>query len=311
MHTTDARWSLDALRPSAAERRLAERIGDLAAAALSAEVLLTPKPGLVDRRNNGAHRDMNLDTFFASIHAIGGYFEQFALTGLRNAAEPTGRVLPLLRPVGVLAEAAMCRATGNVNTHKGGIFAMGLLCAAAGRLCAQGITPDAPALCAEVACICAGLVTAELGAATREARTAGERFYARYGMTGARGEAESGFATARLYALPVYQSLCDRGVEADRALLQAMLHLLANNDDTNLVSRGGPEGLAFVQHQARALIARGGVLAQDGLDQLAALDDALIARHLSPGGSADLIAVTVFLAEAPVTLGSQPIDQLA
>jgi triphosphoribosyl-dephospho-CoA synthase len=298
MRSTETRWPLELPLPSAASRRLSERIGDRACSALMAEVMLTPKPGLVDRRNCGAHRDMGIGTFFASIHAIGTHFEQFALTGLINADVAAARMLPLLRPSGVLAETAMRRATGDVNTHKGGIFAMGLLCAAAGRLAAHGACSDAAALCDEVGRMCAGLVATELAAGTHAPRTAGERFYALHGMTGARGEAESGFATAREHALPVYRELLQRGVGHELALLQAMLQLLAWNDDTNLVSRGGMAGLRFVQEQARWLLQRGGVLSRDGLGWLCALDDALIERNLSPGGSADLIAVTLFLSEA-------------
>jgi triphosphoribosyl-dephospho-CoA synthase len=298
MRSIETRWQPEQPLPSAALRRLSERIGDMACSALLTEVMLTPKPGLVDQRNSGAHRDMDLQTFFASIHAIGTHFEQFALTGLLNAREPASRMLPLLRPTGVLAEVDMRRATGNVNTHKGGIFAMGLLCAAAGRLCANGAHLGAEAVCDEVARMCAGLVAAELGAGMHPPATAGETLYQRHGMTGARGEAESGFATVREHSLPTYAALRARGVNRERALLQAMLQLLAWNADTNLVSRGGMEGLIFVQQQARWLVRHGGVLAHGGLNGLAALDDTLIARNLSPGGSADLIAVTVFLAEA-------------
>jgi triphosphoribosyl-dephospho-CoA synthase len=189
----------------------------------------------------------------------------------------------------------MFAATGGVNTHKGGIFSLGLLCVAAGRLQGQGRTPSAGLLCREVAHMCTGLVEAELGG-VREARTAGEKLYQRYGMSGARGEAASGFATVMRRVLPGYQALLEQGQDDETALLQVLLCLMADNVDTNVVSRGGLEGLGLVQRSAHALLRDGGVLHPEGRSRLMELDDLLISHNLSPGGSADLLAVTRFLA---------------
>jgi triphosphoribosyl-dephospho-CoA synthase len=273
-----------------------ERIGAYACEALTREVMLTPKPGLVDRRNTGAHRDMDVSTFEASIAAIGGFFPQFVASGIELAANPVHHVLPAVRPIGVRAEEAMFRATGGVNTHKGGIFSMGLLCTASGRLTGQGLplTPDS--LCDEVARISHGLVDAELRRG-HGASTAGERLFQRHGLTGARGEAASGFTTVRHRALPVYLELKNQPSDDDTALLHVLLHLMADNVDTNVVSRGGMEGLDFVRRSAQSLLADGGARHPEGHKRLMALDDAMIARNLSPGGSADLLAVTLFLAK--------------
>lgn len=191
----------------------------------------------------------------------------------------------------------MLHATGGVNTHKGSIFAFGLLCAAAGRLTGQGraLLPDP--LCAEVAAICAEVV--EELRRPGEAGTAGEHLYRRHGLTGARGEAASGFATVRNHALPAFERLRPHG--SRMALHAALLELLAFNADTNVVSRGGLAGLAFLQGEAMRLRRDGGVSAPDYLHRLAALDDEAIRRNLSPGGSADLLAVTWFLAHLPAT----------
>jgi ATP:dephospho-CoA triphosphoribosyl transferase len=96
------------------------------------------------------------------------------------------------------------------------------------------------------------------------------------------------------------------GVDEDVALLQVLLHLLAVNDDTNLVSRGGLAGLDYVNAYARKLLWEGGALAPDGVKKMAAFDDALIARHLSPGGAADLLGLTWFLAQFPTSDGDFP-----
>ena len=266
--------------------------------ALRAELMLTPKPGLVDRRNSGSHRDMNLETLLASARALLPWWPRFVDIGEAGADVPADEFLPLARITGLRCERAMMAATAGVNTHKGAVFSFGLLCAAAGRLRGQGLALTREGVCTEVARMCKGLVQREL-AGNREARTAGERIFQRHGLTGARGEAAAGYSLVRSVALPVYDDLRSRGVDGDTTLLQVLLHLLAINGDTNLVSRGGLAGLSYVQDSARTLLREGGVLAPGGVLGMAAFDDALIARHLSPGGSADLLAVTWFLARFP------------
>jgi triphosphoribosyl-dephospho-CoA synthase len=275
--------------------RQQELIAQLAHGALIREVQLTPKPGLVDRRNNGAHRDMDLDTFLTSAKAISPWFLKFFMRGLESCDRPVERILPLLRPDGIACERAMFAATRGVNTHKGSIFAFGLLCAAAGRCAGQKRPIDRHELCGEVSRICGNLVETELGR-NAEAATAGEQQFRRYGLTGARGEAASGFATVHTLALPAFLAVeADTGSE-QKALFAAFLQLLAANQDSNLVARGGLEGLTFVQQGAKRLLAEGGITNPNFLTKMAAFDDALIERNLSPGGSADLLAVTWFLA---------------
>ena len=164
------------------ETALAADIAHAAYTALIKEVELTPKPGLVDRFNTGAHRDMDLSTFYASAKAIAPWFSVFFRLGLAESALPPAPFLPHLRADGRACESAMFGATGGVNTHKGSIFSLGLLCAAAGRLVGVGVMPDAESMCREVAALCAGLVGDEL-TPQREARTAGELLFQRYRLT--------------------------------------------------------------------------------------------------------------------------------
>jgi triphosphoribosyl-dephospho-CoA synthase len=266
--------------------------------ALLVELMLTPKPGLVDQRNSGAHHDMHLHTFLASVSAIEPWWSCFVEIGYACAHVPAGDFLSLARVAGIECEKQMFEATGGVNTHKGAIFSLGVLCSTTGRLLAKGIALNRESICSEAARICAGLVDLELSR-TREANTGGERSFRRYGMTGARGEAASGFATVRTVALPVYDRLRLSGIGEDVALLQVFLQLLAVNDDTNIVSRGGLAGLKHVRNYSRRLLREGGALTADALKKIAAFDGELIALNLSPGGSADLLAVTWFLAQFP------------
>lgn len=249
----------------------------LAEAALWQELELTPKPGLVDKLNNGSHRDMDHGLFVRSIAAITPWFLRFAELGNAHADKPADEQLRIIRPMGIACEQAMYAATRGVNTHKGGIFALGLLCFAAGRL--ENVSAES--LCCEVSNLCRGLVTRELEGRGGPA-TAGERQFQQYGLTGARGEAESGFATVRK-ALAQWNG---------HSLHDLLLRLMAINQDSNLVSRGGMEGLRYVQGYARDLLAKGW-----DRDALERMDNALIERHLSPGGSADLLSVGWVLSE--------------
>jgi triphosphoribosyl-dephospho-CoA synthase len=274
----------------------ANAIGALVCQALLKEVDLTPKPGLVDRFNSGSHRDMDWMTFHASVAAIAPWFPIFYRIGASTRDLAPEDLLVRLRPEGLACEDAMLRATGNVNTHKGSIFSMGLLCAAAGRLdCGQNL-PDRERLCREVSRICSHLVEAELRR-SQSPQTAGEKLFQAHGLTGVRGEAASGFRTARCHGLPAMERILASGGREDQALREALLHLLAVNHDTNLVHRGGHAGLAHVQTQARNLIEAGGVLSPRFEASIVDFDSDLIERNLSPGGSADLLAVTWFLSQ--------------
>lgn len=267
----------------------------LALKALIREICLSPKPGLVDMNNNGAHQDMNFQTFIKSISAISSWFENFYHYGKSNANMSTSDFLVNIRPIGLECEKAMFDATNQVNTHKGGIFAFGLLLSTIGKLTQLKLPVTAPIICNEVANICQGMVENELSHNNHH-NSVGERLFKQHNLTGARGEAESGYKTVNQISLPVYQKMLNSGYSEESALLQAMLYLLAYNQDTNLVSRGGLEGLKFVHKEARDLINQGGIMQQNGREKMLRLDDELIKRNLSPGGSADLIAVTWFLA---------------
>lgn len=280
--------------PSGATARHAlPAIDSLVSRALMTEVMLTPKPGLVDRANAGSHRDMDLDLFRISIQTIAPWFARFTEAGYERAGMPLASLLVQARPIGIACEQAMLVATHGVNTHKGGIFAFGLLCTAAGWLAGQGKALTQAALCETVAHMCQDMVQNELHA-RGTASTAGEQLFQRYGLTGARGEAASGFHTVRAHALPAYQAALARGADEESALLETLLTLMAYNQDTNVVSRGGIDGLAFVQASARALLKR-------PLDRtaLVAMNAALVERNLSPGGSADLLAVAWLLFHYP------------
>ncbi len=266
--------------------------------ALLHEVNLTPKPGLVDRTNNGAHQDMTLQDFYCSADAIAPWFGRFIAEGEESYQRPAGEILRRLRPLGLGCENAMFTATDGVNTHKGTVFSMGLLCCALGRLHRQGNVINAAALCREVAIFCQGLVEKELsGTPVLSQQTAGQRLFHLYGLTGARGEAQSGFATVLELSLPFYRRMMAQVRGQERALSQTLLLLMSLNADTNVVSRGGMNGLAWLQRRAREVLRD--CRQKSATPLLQQFDEQCIARNLSPGGSADLLIVTWFLAQFP------------
>lgn len=268
----------------------------LARQAVLSEVNLTPKPGLVDRNNSGAHKDMGLEEFYRSTEAIAKWFPHFIQFGFTTSQQSSTSILCDIRPLGLACEQEMFNATNGINTHKGSIFSMGLLLAAIGRLTAQQVKLTPETICHEVALFCRGMVARELKQ-TNSLTTAGQRLYQQFGLTGARGEAESGFNTVLTISLPAYQAELDQHNDAETALHQALLSLMAINDDTNIASRGGITGLHWFKSSAATLLKNGGSTQPYYLNKLKQFDQDCIEKNLSPGGSADLLIITQFLAQ--------------
>lgn len=268
----------------------ADRIGTLALEAILLEAITTPKPGLVDCRNNGSHADMTLATFLRSAAALGRSFDRFAQIGIETREMEPVEVFPLLQQAGLEAEGRMFAATDGVNTHKGMIFSMGLVCAAAGRLPA-GWEPDR--VCETVASFCEGLCARTLGRGGVP-QTQGEKIYSEYRLCGVRGEAEAGYPTVR-EALPLLKDRLARGYTPNDARVDTLLFLVTRLEDTNVLGRGGMEAAAWAKKMAAEFLERGGIGMPGGWQRAEALDDAFIARWISPGGAADLLAVTWML----------------
>jgi len=276
-----------------AARWLFDYIADAACTSLIQEVNTTPKPGLVDKNNRGSHEDMSVEHFLASAEALRPHFCRFTEMGYLTRDMDPREALARIRPIGREAEQAMLGATGGVNTHKGAIFSMGLLCAAAGR-----ISPhewQAETLLRTCAEMTRGIVAEDFeGITEANARTAGERLFVKYGITGVRGQAEAGFPAVKDVGLPVFRAAIRKGCSENRAGCITLLHLMANTDDTNLIHRGSRKRQLEIRQEI------GELLRQDPypeVETIEELDSAFIQENLSPGGSADLLAMTYFLAE--------------
>ena len=265
-----------------------QRIGRAAIASLYDELSLEPKPGLVSFINAGSHDDMDARTFMRSLFSLRHYFPATVAAGAEQSAFST------LREMGLQAEQRMLRATAGINTHRGAIFSLGLLCAAAGA-CLHDAPRFTPALLRKKLIVMWGAALVDHAATCSPASSNGQRAFDALGLTGARQEAAAGFPTVFCVALPALATAREQGLGTRHALLQAFFCAMAEAPDTNLAHRGGLAGLLFAQGQARRFLEAGGAARPDAIEHARSIHRAFIARRLSPGGSADLLAAACFV----------------
>lgn len=248
-------------------------IAAAAVAALKAELETYPKPGLVSFVDRGSHPDMDAAMFLRSADALEGYFAAAAAAGRGGCG------FEELRALGLEAERRMFAATGGTNTHKGAIFTLGLLAAAAGK------GGDDLGLTVKETWGAAILAAGEDGGDTH-----GQQIRRRFGLGGAREEAAGGFRHVFELGLPAYRSV--PGPEAAR--VHAFFALLEKVDDSTLVHRGGLEGLGLARRLAGEFNRSGGVMAPGWFEHARGIHEEFVRRNLSSGGVADLLAATLF-----------------
>lgn len=257
--------------------------------ALQQELAAWPKPGLVSHVDSGSHADMDADLLLASAESLRPFFVELARAGQEGAE------MGCLRRIGLRAEAAMLAATGGVNTHRGAIFGLGLLCAAAGEV--VEISTNGVA----IAPVHLGDVVTRRWAAEIERGpiplfSHGTAALRGYGAGGARVEAAGGFRSVYEVGLPALRR--GRSInpdDADAPAVQACFALIAAVSDTNLLHRGGAEGMRYAADAASTFLLHGGVGTPGWRARAANVHAAFVARRLSPGGCADLLAMTLFV----------------
>ena len=271
-------------------------IGRLALESMLIEVSVTPKPGLVDRNNSGAHRDMGFFTFMRSAASLHSCFQEFAesgvIAGINNIA--LSKFFTNIRKIGIRAEENMFAATQGINTHKGEIFSLGLLSASAGYLIGSKRLVNSDSVMKLAGKICSGLCEQDFRDARNkdyDSLTNGERIYLEHGITGIRGEAESGYQTVRNISLPALRKYLSEGLSLNDALAFTLIHIIAYSQDTNIISRHNINIAKEVMNTCKSLLEGNNL----SIQKLYELDEDFIARNISPGGSGDLLAVTYFL----------------
>ncbi|MDE1167121.1 MAG: triphosphoribosyl-dephospho-CoA synthase [Pseudomonas sp.] len=265
---------------------LADRLADMAVDALIDEADLSPKPALVDRRGSGAHSDLHLGLMHASALSLWPAFRAMA-----ESAHGRGVIdLPLREALGQHGrdgEADMLRTTAGVNTHRGAIWALGLLVAAAALdpddLAAESVTRRAARLAALPDCF------------ATHTRSHGVEVAQRYGARGAREEAQLGFPAVMNKGLPQLRASRKAGAGEQNARLDALLAIMSTLVDTCVLYRAGPAGLEAMRRGADAVLAAGGSASLAGRRRLHELDQQLLALNASPGGAADLLAACLLI----------------
>jgi triphosphoribosyl-dephospho-CoA synthase len=262
---------------------LSSTLARLAVAALRDEAELTPKPALVDRRGPGAHGDMDLELMMRSANTLEPAFARMARAAFGRT--PSEELQGELAEIGRDGERLMLHATGGVNTHRGAIWSLGLLVASAamGRASANET--------------CAG--AGELARFHRRVNSGvpshGFQIERQWGFRGARGEAEADFPHVTRCGLPALRRSREEGTSESLARLDALLAIMCELDDTCLLFRGGLAGLHMAQGGAKRALSLGGASTAAGYSALLALGVKLVHLGASPGGSADLLAATLFL----------------
>lgn len=269
---------------SAPDALLCARIGRLAVKSLYAELHLYPKPGLVSLVDNGSHTDMTAATFMRSLFSLRHYFIRITAAGFQQA--PFSR----LKQLGIDAEKQMMAATDGVNTHRGAIFCLGMLCAAIGACHARGISLRPQHL----RDMLARLWGADLAGHTHagSASSHGQMAALHHGASGAREEAARCFPSVFDVALPILQQTLAAGRGREAACIDALYALMAHISDTNVYHRAGEQGAALVRQTAQAFLQAGGTRQADWKEHAIRYHQFFTALKLSPGGAADLLAAT-------------------
>ncbi len=272
-----------------------EQLSKYLSQAILLEVATAPKPGLVTRHSNGAHRDMSLLTFaMSSAVAANAFFASGRIGSAHGGSLP--ELFQALRRYGIEAEKELLQSTKGVNTQRGILFAGCLLAGAAGYLEQEGQELTVRNVCRTVAAMTAGLVDRELKSLKQEAAvTAGEKLYVRYHITGIRGEAEKGFPSVMTHGLPGLRDAFKNGATLNDACVHALLSLMTVVEDSNVVWRTDYESLLWLRERAEQVFSLGSIYTGKGYEAIRELDHDCIERRISPGGCADLLSVTLAL----------------
>lgn len=269
-----------------------QKVSQYLTQAILLEVSTHPKPGLVTRLSNGAHKDMSIFTFMMSSAVLSKAFNDLQDIGQAHRGT-LAELFCKLRSYGVGAEAELLRVTKGVNTQRGILFAGGIVSAVSGYAMNMGLSRDA--LLPMIKEMAAGLVARELKNIDHAAMTAGEKLYYKYGITGIRGEVENGFPSVVNYGLPALEDAFDQGATINDALVHALISLMTVVEDSNVIWRTDYDTLLEVQRIAENILSLGSVFTEKGRMAIAETERYFLQRRISPGGSADLLSVTITL----------------
>lgn len=276
-------------------RQLAEQTAGLFTKAMIYEVTTTPKPGLVDRWHNGAHKDMDIGTFIDSAAALFPYYQECALRGISFHGSDYPALFAALRPLGLEAEQTMYQAARHANPHKGLIFSGGIFCAAAAHCYAKRGDfrhEDISAICQKML----PDLSKDFEALSHgQPQTHGEKLYRAYHLLGIRGEAMRGYPTVFGWGWNVFTTCLSHGFPLYKSGQITLLYLIAHSEDTNIIARSSYETWDRLTRKLKNFLASVPIDQLDAEAITARLDAYFMKENISPGGSADLLALVYFL----------------
>ncbi|WP_171302739.1 triphosphoribosyl-dephospho-CoA synthase CitG [Clostridium cochlearium] len=278
-------------------------ISGLAIQAMLYEVACNPSPGLVSVVSTGSHTDMDHYTFIDSTSSFIKYLVLSVQAGFSD--EDPQDILKKSRKLGIEAEKGMFKKTKGINTHKGMLFLMGICCIAIGKT----IYDKKPFTEIKniIKQMCRGLVEKELEPlkekmnqynsieemVKNEKLSYGEKLFVLYGMEGIRGEVERGIPIVFDFALDFYKSCSD--LNKNDRLVNTLIGIMQYSEDSNVLHRHSMKELKKMQQDAKKIIQEGGIKTFKGKNKIIEMEKEFIKKGISPGGSADLLAITVFL----------------
>ncbi len=284
--------------------KLCLKLAEYAQQSILYEAILTPKPGLVDAVDQGSHKDMNVFTFIDSSTSLFKSFYDYVEAGL--LCEYDEKILfNEIRKIGIEAEKHMFKATKNINTHKGINFSLGIILAASGyhfkTKCYENIinfnSEDSLEIINIVKKMAYGLVENDFkNIHKKDKLTNGEKLYLKTGFSGIRGEVESGFPTVFNLALPRLRQTFELEMNIERKLLDVLFHIMRESSDSNVVNRGGLQTLEFVKQEANNFVENNIIFQDNYKEKIVEMNKRFKAKNISPGGSADLLSVTIYFA---------------
>lgn len=285
-------------------QKWANQLAIYAQQAVLYEAVLFPKPGLVDSVNSGSHNDMDIYTFMDSGSSLYKGFYEFALQGLSWEGSPK-KLFEKIRPIGTDLEKQMLKETKNINTHKGIIFSMGIFLAATGLILQRDLNnlDELPTFLQKntdeifniIKGMTKGLVAKDFkNVHKKSVLTHGEKLYIKYGFTGIRGEAQAGYPIIQNQIMLRMRSQ-SRKENLKFRLLEILFLLMSTIEDSNVVHRGGLEALGLVKKEATTFIANNTLAQSNAIEEIEKMNDLFVEKHISPGGSADLLIISIFL----------------
>lgn len=245
----------------------------LAVQSIKAELDTTPKPGLVDKADNGAHSDMDYNLMLKSIYSLHPYFTKLSCLAYNEDVINIDKI----KTIGIEAEKQMLFTTNGVNTYKGALFSMGLVLYAASYLCRQNDKIQEQELQKTIK-----LLSIKF---SQPDDTHGKKVIEKHNIKGALNSAIDGYTLLFDEWLPFFI----KHKNEEHSLIKLLLFIMTNLDDTNIYYRKGEEVVAHVKQQAQE------ILDDFSIDRVEKLNREFVKENISPGGAADMLSLTLFI----------------